>query len=360
MQKIFLLILPALVLAQSCSQKQETKVPAVKKEMKTFKLATVISDQPSFTITLPGELKPYEEVKIYPKIKGFVKKTYVDRGSYVRKGQLLAQLEAGEIGAQYAARTSSSTTAYQKLLFSRQSYHRLKEAAKKNGAVATIELERAYAQYLGDSAAYSSSRSEAAATGQVANYLRITAPFDGVITGRFVSEGALVGEGGASTEPMFQLTQQRKLRLEVAIPEKQAQALQPGSKATFTLLDNPGQTFTATLSRNSRALDGQTRSLLAEFDVDNAGSALRSGQYARVVVQLQRPQPTLWIPVSSVVQSQADVFVVKAVNGVAKRVPVQTGVSKDSVIEVFGDLTAGDKVLLKGTEEVKEGTKIGQ
>lgn len=342
-------------------REKEKATGAVKdKTPPAIKLAVVISDRPSFTIALPGELKPYEEVNIYPKVKGFVQKIYVDRGSYVRKGQLLAQLEAPEIGAQYAAKTSTTSSTYQKFLFSKQSYQRLKEAAKKNGAVATIELERAYAQYLGDSAAYHSSRSEAAVSGQIQRYLRITAPFSGMITGRFVSEGALVGENGMNGEPLFQLTQENKLRLVVAVPEKQAQSLAEGTKATFTLIDYPGKTFTATLSRNSGALDARTKSLLAEFDIDNANSLLRSGQYAKVSLQLQRSQPTLWVPSSSVVQSQAGVFVVKNENNLAKRIPVTIGVAKDTLVEVFGNLSAGDQILLKGSEETKEGTKIGQ
>lgn len=359
MRTLFLLTLVMLVIFQSCSDKKEP-IAAAKKIEKTFKLATIVANQPSFTITLPGELKPYEEVSIYPKIKAFVKRLYVDRGSYVRKGQLMAQLEAGEVGAQFAARTSFSSTAYQKFLFSKQSYNRLKEAAKKNGAVATIELERAYARYLGDSATYQSLRSEASAIGQLENYLRIMAPFSGVVTGRFVSEGALVGEGGSKGEPMFQLTQESKLRLVVAVPEKQATSLKAGSKANFTLIDYPGKTFSATLSRNSAALDGKTKSLIAEFDIDNAGSEFRSGQYTRVMLHLQRRQPTLWVPLSSVVHSQAGVFVVKEENNTAKRISVETGIAKDSLMEVFGHLVPGDKVLLKGSEEIKEGTKIRQ
>lgn len=346
-------------LVQSCSEPNEkSSVAKTATTKQVFKWTAVKADQPSFTITLPGELKPYEEVSIYPKMKGFVKKIYVDRGSFVRKGQLLAQLEAPEIGAQFAARTSSSSSAYQKFLFSRQSYQRLKEAAKKAGAVATIELERAYAQYLGDSAAYHSSRSEASASGQMQAYLQITAPFTGVITNRFISEGALVGENGVNGEPLFQLTQDARLRLQVAIPEKQAQALAAGTKATFSLIDYPGKTFTTTLSRNSGALDTRTKSVVAEFDVDNADNHLRSGQYAKVLLQLRRKQPTLWVPASSVVQSQAGVFVVKNEEQKTRRIPVQIGVTKDTLVEVFGNLNAGDQILLKGSEEVKEGTKI--
>lgn len=358
--KIYFLLAAALFIMQSCAdEKSEIKVSTTEKSQPAFKLATVKEEQPQFTITLPGELKPFEQVAIYPKVKGFVKKLYVDRGSYVRKGQLLAQLEAPEVGQQYAAMRSSSGTSYQKFLFSKQSYNRLKEAAKKSGAVATIELEKAYAQYLGDSAAYNSSRSEASASGQMQNYLRITAPFSGVITGRFISEGALVGENGVSGEPLFQLSQQNKLRLTVAIPEKQAQSLPAGTKAQFTVVDLPGKTFTATLSRNSGALDVASRSVIAEFDLPNTATELRAGQYAKVKIQLMRAHPTLWVPAGSVVQSQAGVFVVKSEGGLAKRTPVQVGAVKDSLTEVFGDLNPGDRILLRGSEEVKEGTKLG-
>lgn len=167
-------------------------------------------------------------------------------------------------------------------------------------------------------------------------------------------------ESSATFTNLFQLTQETRLRLEVAIPEKQAQALTAGTKATFTLIDYPGKAFTATLSRNGGALVTRNKSVVAEFDIDNSGNGFRSGQYAKVSVQLQRRQPTLWVPASSVVQAQTGIFVVKNEDKMIKRIPVQTGVTKDTLVEVFGNLNAGDPILLKGSEEVKEGTKIAQ
>lgn len=357
---LFSVIISALILMQSCGDKKVKEVNKTVAEIPLIKTVTVLSQQPGFSIVLPGELMAYEQVNIYPKIKGFVKKIYVDRGSVVSKGQLLAQLEAPEFGEQYAARKSSSGTAYQKYLFSKQSYKRLKEAAEKNGAVASIEIERAYAQLLGDSAAYQSSKSDASASGQIINYLRITAPFSGVVTGRFISEGALVGDNNAKTGPMFQLSQQNKLRLTVAIPEKQAQSLPEGTIASFTVADFPGKTFKAALSRNSGALDVTSRSVIAEFDILNTGNELRAGQYAKVAIQLMRAQPTLWVPLISVVQAQSGVFVIKAENNITKRVPVQMGATKDSLVEIFANLQAGDTILQKGSEEIKEGIKINK
>lgn len=357
---IFSVIVSSLILMQSCGEKKVEEINKTVAAIPSFKMATVQLQQPEFLIVLPGELMAYEQVNIYPKIKGFVKKIYVDRGTIVSKGQLLAQLEAPEFGEQYAARKSSSGTAYQKYLFSKQSYNRLKEASKKNGAVASIEIERAYAQLLGDSAAYQSSQSDASASGKIINYLRITAPFSAVVTGRFISEGALVGDNNAQTEPMFQLAQQNKLRLTVAIPEKQAQSLPEGTVANFTVADFPGRIFTATLSRNSGALDVSSRSVIAEFDMPNLGNELRAGQYAKVTIRMKRSQPSLWIPATSIVHAQTGVFVIKAENNTTKRIPVQPGATKDSLVEIFGNLQAGDTILQKGSEEIKEGIKINK
>jgi membrane fusion protein, multidrug efflux system len=360
-KSIYFIAVVTIVALHSCYAKKEnvenTEIDKKEVTIPSFKVTTVILQQPDFSITLPGELLPYEQVNIYPKIKGFIKKIYVDRGSRVYKGQILAVLEAPEIGEQYAASESSSKSAYQKYLFSKQSYYRLKEASTKKGAVAGIELERAYAQFLGDSASYKSSLSESAASGQIKSYLRITAPFSGIITGKFISEGALVGDNGEK-DPLFQLSQQNTLRLTVGIPEKEAHSLPIGTAATFMVVDFPGKTFTATLSRNSGALDVASRSVIAEFDVPNPGAELRAGQYAKVIINLRRTQPTLWIPLTSVVQAQSGIFVIKTEKNITKRVTVQITGSKDSLVEVFGNLQEGDTILQKGSEEIKEGIKI--
>lgn len=357
----YVLIVAILITLQSCySKKKEAAETQATKEqavIPSVKVAKVLVQQPDFSITLPGELLPYEQVNIYPKIKAFIKKIYVDRGSNVVKGQILAILEAPEIGDQYSASQSSTSSAYQKYLFSKQSYNRLKEASRKSGAVATIELEKAYAQLLGDSAAYKSSVSSSSASAQMNKYLRITAPFSGIITGRFFSEGALVGEN-SEKDPLFQLSQQNRLRLTVGIPEKEAHSLPIGTAATFSVVDFPGKTFTATLSRNSGALDIASRSVIAEFDVPNPAAELRAGQYAKVIINLRRTQPTLWVPLTSVVQAQLGVFVIKTEKNITKRIPVEITRTKDSLIEVFGNLRQGDTILQKGSEEIKEGIKI--
>ncbi|MBB2149462.1 efflux RND transporter periplasmic adaptor subunit [Pedobacter gandavensis] len=314
-----------------------------------------VLEQPVYQLSLPGELKPYEEVLVYPKVKGFVKKIFVDRGSKVKKGQLLAVLEAPEIAQRYLSAKSDERKSYEDYLYSRQSYDRLKRAAAKSGAVAAIELDKAWSKLRSDSAAYAAIKSNTLVSDQLQQYLNLRAPFDGTVMDKNVSVGALVGEN--STIPLFSIVQNDRLRLTVAIPEKHSRAVSKETKASFTVSALPGKVFHASLSRNAAFLQQKLRSVTAEFDVANKEGQLGGGEYAQVNLDMRRPEPTFWLPASAVVQAQSGVFILKLQDQVIKRVPVMIGTRKGASMEVFGDLNVNDQVFKKGTEELKEGEK---
>lgn len=315
-----------------------------------------VLEQPIYQLSLPGELRPYEEVTIYPKIKGFVKKIFVDRGSKVKKGQLLALLEAPEVAQRYQSAKSDEQKSYEDYRYSRQSYERLKKAAMKSGAVAAIELDKAMSKLKGDSAAYAAVKSNTLVSDQLQQYLSIRAPFDGTVMDKNISVGALVGEN--NTMPMFSIVQNDRLRLTIAIPEKHSQSISKDTEASFTVSALPGKTFHALLSRNGEFLQQKLRSVTAEFDVVNKDRLLGGGEYAQVNLQMRRPEATFWLPATSVVQAQSGVFIVKLEGKLIKRVPVVPGIRKGELIEVFGVLHIEDQILKKGTEEWKDGQKI--
>ncbi|WP_316822322.1 efflux RND transporter periplasmic adaptor subunit [Pedobacter gandavensis] len=315
-----------------------------------------ILDQPVYQLSLPGELKPYEEVLVYPKVKGFVKKIYVDRGTKVKKGELIAVLEAPEIAQRYQSAKSDERKSYEDYLYSRQSYERLKKAAGKSGAVAAIELDKAWSKLRSDSAAYAAIRSNTRVSDQLQQYLTLRAPFDGTVMEKNVSVGALVGEN--STTPLFSIVQNNRLRLTVAIPEKHSRAISKDTKVSFTVSALPGKVFYASLSRNAAFLQQKLRSVTAEFDVFNQDGQLGGGEYAQVNLDMRRPEATFWLPASAVVQAQSGVFIVKVADGLIKRIPVAIGTRKGPLMEVFGDLGVNDQVFKKGTEELKEGGKL--
>lgn len=320
-----------------------------------YKVTTVKQDTLHYELTLPGELKPYDEVTLYSKIKGFVKDLKVDRGDQVKKGDLLLSIEAPEIQQKLLAAKAKKREITEKLSFSAQNYKRMREAAKVEGAISSIELEQAKAKFLGDSASLSAVKAEVAAAAQLSGYREIRAPFAGVITSRMVSPGALVGSG---REPLLELSREDKLRLVVAVPSKHANALPLSTKASFSVNSAPGKEFPVSLSRSSKALDPQKRSLMVEFDYDNPNNQLKAGSYARVYLDLERNQPSLKVPASSIINTKTHTFVAKVNSGTVQLIPVVTGITQDDFVEVFGNVHAGDQVVVKGNSTLKDGMEI--
>lgn len=331
------------------ASEKETTIP-------TYEVITPVKDQPPYSITLPGELKPYEQVLVYAKVKGFVKKVYVDRGAPVHKGQLLALLDAPEISHQHLFAKENENKAEQEYHYAEQAYQRLVKASQTDGAVAGIELDRALSELNRTKSALQASKAQTSIPDQLNAYLRITAPFDGVITQRNISEGALVGD---QTDALFHLAQNKKLRLTVSIPEKHAQSIHDTMAVQFTINGQPGQFYSARLSRASQIIQQEGRALIAEFDVDNRDGKLSGGEYAQVKLALMKPMKTLWIPTSSVVRSQSGTFVwtIEADRKLI-RTPVITGEKTGRLQEVFGLPNENAQIVVLGTEEMTEGAQV--
>ncbi len=356
--KIILLLLPASLLLNECSDSPAEKIqkspPPITPTV--LKFVNPAKKNPFYKLTIPGELVPYEQVTIYPKIKGFVKKLYVDRGSIVKQGQLLAVLEAPEIDERNQSSQSDQRKYFEDYVYSRRAFDRLKKASLKNGAVAAIELDKAQSKLRADSAAYSAAKSTAGASAQLSQYLRIIAPFNGVIVARDISVGALVGEN--MTEPLFVMAENQRLRLTVAVPEKHAASINKSTVASFIVSDRPGLVFHTKISRDGKLLQQTTRSVTVEFDVMNKDLSLSGGEYAEVTLMLHRPDSTLWLPASSIVHAQSGIFILKVENQAVHRIQVLEGIRKDSLQEVFGQLSVKDSILKVGTEEIADGSKV--
>lgn len=351
----FMLGLCTISLLGACGSPAEEKTEQQESVKASPNLATdsLRLMQPTYTLSLPGELKPYEEVQIYAKVNGFVQKLLVDRGAYVRKNQLLAILEAPEMGQQYLSDKAGQEKMNSDYNFAQQAYERLKEASSTEGAVSPIELDRAKSAMLSAKSAYEASKAGTAHTAQLQNYLRILAPFDGVITERNISVGALVGPG--SNQPLFAIAQGQKLRLTLAIPEKHAASISEAMTANFTVSSLPGENFTARLSRSSGTLDAQNRSLVLEFDVDNSQKKLQGGEYAQVKLNLQRRAASFWVSPKAVVNASSGPFVMTLKDNNLQRVTVKEGIRIDTLQEIFGDLSPTDLILKNPSEEIKEG-----
>lgn len=243
-----------------CSGNQKPVVLQKKETQKSpYILGKVAEKLLSTSTRLPGQLKPYNEVYLFPKLNGFVKKLYVDRGSIVKKGQLLITLEAPEMQSQYQAANSRYLQTQETAAASKEKYQRLKEASRGPGSVSPLDLDNASSRMKANQAIAASERSNVASVRTMQGYLNITAPFDGMIVQRNVSPGALVAPGKATDQPMLVLQDVKKLRLEVYIPEDYVDKVGLTKPVTFTFNAMPDQKHTAKISRSANAL-GSMRS----------------------------------------------------------------------------------------------------
>jgi len=191
-------------------------------------------------------------------------------------------------------------------------------------------------------------------------YLRVTAPFDGVVTERNVHPGALVGpsSGAGTSTPMLRVVENDRLRVVVPVPEAYTSELKTGTEVTFTVAAYPGQTFSGSVARISPAVDVTTRTMAVELDVANRNGRLSPGTFCQVRWPVRRSGPSLFVPSASVASTTDRNFVVRIRGGKAEWVDVRTGLTSGTLVEVFGDLRPGDDVAARGTDEILPGMEI--
>jgi membrane fusion protein, multidrug efflux system len=336
----------------------------------TGDLVPVVSKQVSRLAELPGEFLPFLSVSLHAKVTGYVGRILVDRGSRVEDGQLLAELSAPEMAARIAedeskvqAVESDRLQAEAQLAAAQSTYDGLKKAAETPGAIAGNELVRMEkqveaAQALVRSREQAKRAAEASvnAEKQMQSYLRITAPFDGVVTERLVHPGALVGP---DANPVLLTIQQiSRLRLVVAVPEEYVGGIVEGAKVGFQVPAYPERTYSGTVARVSHSLDKATRTMAVELDVANRDGSLAPGMYPSVKWPVRRSRSALFVPKTSVVTTTERTFVVRNQNGRAEWVDVRKGAADGELIDVLGDLKAGDMVIRRATDEIREGSVL--
>ena len=308
------------------------------------------------SVELPGELIPYEQTDLYAKVSGFVKTMNVDIGDHVHKGQILAIIEAPEINTQFVQAESSIQAAKAKWTASKDNYDRLFNASQSPspGIVAPVDLISSRNQMEADSATYEATRQQAKAYKEVSGYLYITSPFDGVITARKTDPGALVG----ATTMLLTVQYNKTLRLRVAVPEIYVASASKVPSIQFGIDYIQEQKFKwITLTRKSETIDPVTRTELWEFEVNNSNHLLKAGVFANARIAIERNGQSFVIPASAIATTLERKFVIKVMQGVAHWVDINQGINTDSGVEIFGDLKAGDTLVLKSTDERKSGTK---
>jgi RND family efflux transporter MFP subunit len=306
------------------------------------------------TVEFPAELIPYENAELYAKVQGFVRSMKVDLGDRVKKGQVLAVIEAPEVNSRFAESEAALQSSKARWASSKDNYERLYRAshAQTPGIVAPVDLERSRNQMLADSSTYIAASKQSQSYRDVSGYLYITAPFDGLITARKADPGALAGTNTA----LLTVQNNRTLRLRIAVPEIYVAVANVSKNIDFRIDAYPTKRFSAVLTRKSGTIDPATRTELWEFEVDNSDHQLKAGTFAYVKIGLERGTSSFIVPFSAVTTTQERKFVIRVNQGKAEWVDVRQGMTIDTGVEIFGNVSAGDTLLKKSTDERKPGS----
>ncbi|MBV9155226.1 MAG: efflux RND transporter periplasmic adaptor subunit [Acidobacteriaceae bacterium] len=340
-------------------------------------------------LTISSELVPFQEIDVYAKESGFVSKLYVDYGSHVKKGQLMAVLEIPELQAQLQEDQASIRSASNQVtdaehelgrveaehtVFHLQ-YERLNNVAQtKPGLVAQQEVDEAHGKDLAAESQIEAAKSTLQATqSQLAvtqsklvhdqaiyDYSKITAPFTGVVTQRYANLGTLMQGGTNSTQalPLVKLSQEDLFRLVIPVPESYVRYIKTGDQVNVRV-PSLDKTFPGTVARFSVDVTGSTRTMHTEVDVPNPQGVLIPGVYAEATLTLDRKGDALVVPLQAINQEadKAIVLVVNSSNQIQNR-EITLGIQTENDAEVLAGLQDGDEVVISDRSGLRSGELV--
>jgi RND family efflux transporter MFP subunit len=336
---------------------------ALKKQAQELNVPTVSVIQPRAgsavqELILPGNVEAYTETPIYARTSGYLRRWTADIGARVRKGALLAEIEAPEVDAQLQQARADVATAQANYELARKTANRWQELSRTN-FVSKEAVDQALGTAQARQTEVESARANVARLEGTQGFQRVYAPFDGVITARNVDTGALIDAGGGQGKPLFHISAAERLRVYIQVPQAQSHAVQPGLDVELSLAEFPGRRFPAKLVRSTQAIDKDTRTMLAEVEVDNRSGELLPGAYAQVHLKLKSEQPALVLPINTLLFRPEGVQV--AVVGGDQRVALKTvAIGRDfgTEIEVVSGLEATDTVILNPSDSVSAGVQV--
>jgi RND family efflux transporter MFP subunit len=323
------------------------------------------------TIDLPGSMAAFDSATLFARATGYVSVRNADIGTKVHKGDVIAVIAAPDLDQQLAQTKAQ--------LLQLEAAVRQAQANADLGRVTNQRTSRLVAQgwssaQQGDTdrltfdartAAVAVAQANVVAQQAAVNRLdqltgfeKITAPFDGVITGRFIDVGSLVTADAASGSPMFSIARTDVLRVQVFVPQAAYFGVKDGDKAIVTVPELVNRTFEGTVARNAQALSAGTRTLLTEVDVDNKSGELAAGLYCVIRLQLRRSNPVVRVPSQAVIFNKNGLGAAVVADGKVQFRKLELDADNGADVEVRAGLLPGDRVILSPPVNLTSGMQV--
>jgi len=322
--------------------------PAAPRNVPTVLVAHPARHDFEAPLAITGTARAYQVGKVYARTSGYLRQVRADIGSFVHSGQVLAVLDNPDLLSQRARLVAE--------LKGKQSiYERLKSIYTKTPQLTTVvDVEKAEADYA-------SLRAQLTAMQAQIGFLQVKAPFAGVVTNRYVDEGAVVQSGlaSASATPLFEVQALRPIRLVVEVPEADAVLIHPGTLATVTFPELPATRYARPVARVAYGLSGGSNTMHAEIDLPNADLKVRPGMYATVALARTGHRQALAVPNEALGNAKGQSFVYVVAKGICHQVNVTTGLQGAHYTELLtGQVPASAAVVVEGKQFCSEGAAV--
>ncbi len=330
-------------------------------QMAAIPVVEIVHPQPATAgqhITLPGKVQAFHDTPIYARTSGYVEHWYVDIGAHVKEGQLLALVQTPELDRQLQAARADLKSEQASLEIARMTAERWPNLLTPP-SVSQQETDQAVSNFSSRQAAVESGIANVERLERLQSFERITAPFEGVITGRNVEIGALIQAGdNAAPKELFHLASVRQLRVYIAVPEIYAAYARNGESVSLTLDAFPNETFVGTVVRNAAAIDLSARTLSVEVDVDNSAGRLFPGAYAFVHFTIPVTGSTVSIPSNALLFRSEGLRAGVVSKGHVVLRPIAIGQDHGSVVEIVSGLTTADAVIVNPSDSLADGAAV--
>lgn len=310
------------------------------------------------TLDLPGRLEAYSRAPIYARVSGYLKNWDVDIGAQVKAGQLLAEIEAPDLDQQLLQARADLTNAQAAAKLSGATLARRKTLLASN-FVSQQEIDERSADLASKEAQVNSMQANVARLVALASYKNVTAPFDGIVTERNTDVGALINGGTGSGAAMFVISDVKKLRLYVNVPQSYLPSIKMGAKATVSVPEYAGRSFPATIEASAQSVDISSGTTRMQLSIENKNNELRPGAFANVSLSLASDKQPLSIPASALIFNSSGLRVATVGPDdkvLFKTVTIARDLGRD--IEIATGLAADDRVIVTPLDGIVDGDQV--
>jgi membrane fusion protein, multidrug efflux system len=310
------------------------------------------------TIDLPGRLEAYYRAPIFARVNGYLKSWNADIGARVKAGDVIAEIDAPDLDQQLLQARADLTNQQASAKLSEVTLARRKTLIASN-FVSMQEIDERTADLANKNAAVNSSQANVERLEALAGFKKITAPFDGIVTARNTDVGALINAGGGSSPPMFIISDIKKLRVYVNVPQTYVPSVKIGAKATISVPEYRTRTFEATVEASAQAVDVTSGTTQMQLGLDNSAGELMPGGFANVRLGLQRESVSMHIPSSALVFDQKGLRVATVTPDnkiLFKPVTIARDLGRD--IELAGGITLDDRVISTPPDGIVDGDPV--